>query len=239
MAINLPIVLNPAAFPAGYCPTSWQQLANDLAQLTTGYLEGNYSTFNYGPTTPGVNDRSKPWLRTTASGLPDSWYVYGGSTVAAWIWPHPVAALSDFRVMYAGSAVSITTLDGGDSNPIGDASGPFWEIDTAFESRSPMGVAAVISGTATPFPVGTNYGEAQHTLTSSELPSHAHTISAGTTLDVNGGGTRTLFGTDDAAIFTTTRNSGSVGSDAAHNTVHPVRAVYMLKRTARIYKKAP
>ena len=239
MAINLPVVLNPAAFPAGYCPTSWQQFANDFASLTTGYLEGNYSTFNYGSSTPSVNDRAKPWLRTTATGLPDSWYVYGGTTVAAWIWPHPVPALSDFRMMYSGSSASITTLDGGDSDPIGPASGPFWEIDSAFESRSPMGVAAVVSGTAVPFPVGTNYGEAQHTLVTDELPKHTHTISAAINMDVDQTSTRTIFGADDPAVFTTTRNTGETGNDQPHNTVHPVRAVYILKRTARIYKKAP
>lgn len=238
MPINLPIHINPFSFPSGYCPATWNVFVNDLTSRITGYVEGTYNLFNYGPTAPtDPNDRLKPWLKLDGSGFPVSWYVYVGGTVAAWVWPHEIAASSAFRQIFTGPSTDIDTLDGGEAGAVTDSSGPFWAIDSAFEARSPMGVAAVIPGTATAFPVTTNYGEAQHTLTTAEMPSHTHSISATPpTYDINGASTRTLFGTGD--YFTTTGNTGAAGSGGAHNNVHPVYAVYFLKRTARIYRRA-
>jgi len=238
MPINLPIHLNPFSFPSGYCPTSWNQFVADFVARTTGYLEGSYNTFNYGQTAPtDPNDRMKPWLKLDTNGFPVSWYVWVGNTVAAWVWPHEIQAGSGFRQIYTGLPATIDTLDGGEAGAVTDSSGPFWAIDSVFEARSPMGVAAVIPGTATPFPVTTNYGEAQHTLTLAEIPDHTHTISATPpTYDINGASTRTLFGTGD--YFTTTGNTGTSGGGDEHNNVHPVIAVYFLKRTARIYRRA-
>ena len=233
MPINLPIVLNPPDFAPGYCPASWPEFANALAAGMTGYLQGQYNTFNYGNTAPEPDDRVKPWLRLNSDGTMDRWYVYASG---AWMCPHELEAGSDFLQMWTGDPADIATLDGANFTG-GPATGPFWEIYSAMEGKSPMGVAPVVPGTATPFPVGTDYGEGQHTLTLAEMPKHSHTMKANPTADINGGG-RTINGEGDPA-FSAFTNTSEQGADTAHNNIHPVRAVYFLKRTSRIFRVAP
>ena len=74
---------------------------------------------------------------------------------------------------------------------------------------------------------GTTGGEATHTLTVDEMPSHTHTYSIATTTGNDAGG-------DGVQYYRThsTATSGSTGGGLAHNNMPPYIAVYVWKRTA-------
>lgn len=88
-------------------------------------------------------------------------------------------------------------------------------------------------------------GEKAHTLTTAEMPAHAHALGTSISLTATGsasGGTTENGGISVAQGGTTGRfthpvgtgggNSGSAGGDGAHNNLQPYIAVYMWKRTA-------
>ena len=67
-------------------------------------------------------------------------------------------------------------------------------------------------------------GEETHTLTTTEMPAHTHTVQASNTQ--GGSGTKVAIGTGSATAIT----SDSSGSDGAHNNVQPVIVVnYIIK----------
>lgn len=92
---------------------------------------------------------------------------------------------------------------------------------------------------------GTNYtagdvgGEAQHTLTTAEMPNHYHTgvfwastSSEREVVNDSGSGKRLLQSTNNAGGGGSHYYTGSVGSGNAHNNMPPYLAVYVWKRTA-------
>ena len=81
---------------------------------------------------------------------------------------------------------------------------------------------------------GTEGGEASHTLTNNEIPSHTHNINAsysnpGSETCVNG---KLLAGNDNNSWLWEFTNTGSAGDGEAHNNMPPYLAVYMWKRVA-------
>ena len=76
------------------------------------------------------------------------------------------------------------------------------------------------------YAAGSTGGEAEHTLTVDEIPSHKHTI---------GYGTNTIGGTVERPNFSTTKTSAettATGGGQAHNNMPPYLAVYVWQRTA-------
>ena len=81
---------------------------------------------------------------------------------------------------------------------------------------------------------GTEGGEASHTLTNNEIPSHTHNINAsysnpGSETSVNG---KLLAGNDNNSWLWEFASTGSAGDGEAHNNMPPYLAVYMWKRVA-------
>lgn len=81
---------------------------------------------------------------------------------------------------------------------------------------------------------GTFGGEAVHTLTTNEIPSHTHNINAGyanigSASSVNG---KLLAGDDNNGWLWDFASTGSTGGGEAHNNMPPYLAVYMWKRVA-------
>ena len=81
---------------------------------------------------------------------------------------------------------------------------------------------------------GTFGGEAVHTLTDNEIPSHTHNINAGyanigSASSVNG---KLLAGDDNNGWLWDFASTGSTGGGEAHNNMPPYLAVYMWKRVA-------
>ena len=233
---NLTIItLTAPSLPVNYCPTNYQQLANDIiggTQATFNSAIGN-SFFNFGPTVPTLNNQIYPWLDENGF-----WWVFSNGY---WTRRNPVAAGGSERRIYVGTTSDLQTYDGGNTNTASDWSGPMWEVDTAFEARFPVGVGTFaasgvvsVNGTTTSTAVA---GEDKHTLVVGEVPSHTHQI-----LDqyIN----LVQRGTADSGVFSATNRSEgtanllpttSSGGGAAHNNLPPFYGVYFIKRTARIY----
>lgn len=233
---NLTIItLTAPSLPVNYCPTNYQQLANDIiggTQATFNSAIGN-SFFNFGPTVPTLNNQIYPWLDENGF-----WWVFSNGY---WTRRNPVAAGGSERRIYVGTTSDLQTYDGGNTNTASDWSGPMWEVDTAFEARFPVGVGTFsasgvvsVNGTTTSTAVA---GEDKHTLVVGEVPSHTHQI-----LDqyIN----LVQRGTADSGVFSATNRSEgtanllpttSSGGGAAHNNLPPFYGVYFIKRTARVY----
>ena len=222
------ITLTPPSLPIGYCPSNYQQLANDVisgTQATFNSTIGN-SFFNYGPTTPALNNQVYPWLDEDGN-----WWIYKDGY---WLRKNPVAIGSSERRVYVGTTTDLQTYDGGNTNTLSNWSGPMWEVDTEFEARFPVGAGTfaasgvvVVQGKVTSTAVA---GEDKHTLTIPEMPSHTHSFFPLVTADANNGGANGVQYGATANVATS-----STGGDAAHNNLPPFYGVYFIKRTARVY----
>jgi len=204
-----------------------------LVSLITANLAGSLDTVNTGSTTPDASNRDKPWIRENSDGTDDGvWQFYNGY----WVQKHP-----DFVgkvVMYEGALADIPTLDGGESAAVSNITGPFWEEVTEMRARSPIHPGTLPSTTVVN--VGDNIGEEKHQLTVAEMPSHRHEwdtsdgqlilaqVTSGKVNDIN----RT--GSLDYAYADPVLNTGG---DTAHNTLHPARGIYFIRRTARLYRR--
>lgn len=229
------ITLTPPSLPIGYCPTNYQQLANDVISGTQANFNSSIgnSFFNYGPTTPALNNQVYPWLDENGN-----WWIFQSGY---WLRQHPIAAGSAERRIYVGTTTDLQTYDGGNTNAPSNWSGPMWEVDTLFEARFPVGAGTFaasgvvsVNGTTTSTAVA---GEDKHTLVTAEMPSHTHQI-----LDqyIN----LTQRGSADTSVFSATNRSEGVanllpttssGGDAAHNNLPPFYGVYFIKRSSRVY----
>lgn len=91
-------------------------------------------------------------------------------------------------------------------------------------------------GRSSSYPVGSMGGEATHTLTVSEMPSHQHRFGVGITGNVSDylGGSEAAYGIEPGDTTKTGSNyyTNSIGGDAAHNNMPPYLSVYIWKRTA-------
>lgn len=93
-----------------------------------------------------------------------------------------------------------------------------------FRSRSPMGQGRLDGNIANPlYQLGNEFGELSHALTVGELAPHSHTNPVPPYGLVVGGSNQVPFGA--GLGLAGIGDTGSAGSGAAHNTVHPVTVV--------------
>ena len=228
------ITLTPPNLPVGYCPNNYQQLANDVISGTQANFNSSIgnSFFNYGPTTPALNNQVYPWLDENGN-----WWIFQSGY---WLRQHPIAAGSAERRIYVGTTTDLQTYDGGNTNSPSNWSGPMWEVDTLFEARFPVGAGTFaasgvvsVNGTTTSTAVA---GEDKHTLVTAEMPKHSHTMTWDSQDTAGGNQLKTLYYGPDANVPNDiVKNSGDAGGDAAHNNLPPFYGVYFIKRTARVY----
>jgi hypothetical protein len=243
------ITLTPPSLPVGYCPLNYQNLANDIisgTQATFNSSIGN-SFFNFGSSTPALNNQVYPWLDEKGN-----WWV---RVNGYWARQHPVSINSSERRIFAGPAADILSYDGGDGTATATAmTGPMWEIDANFDARFPVGVGAFaasgtvnVNGTSTTTSV---VGEDQHLLTTAEMPTHTHQVSiktfghGGSDGDrvAADGGTSSPTLTNNVSVFPSSTFDPDVdaiaantGGNVAHNNLPPFYGVYFIKRTIREY----
>lgn len=234
---NLTLVtLTPPSLPVGYCPNNYQQLANDIisgTQATFNSSIGN-SFFNFGPTTPALNNQIYPWLDEDGN-----WWV---RVNGYWARKNPIAFNSSERRIFVGTAADVLSYDGGDGTATSTniMTGPMWVVDTSFDARFPVGVGAFtasgtvsVNGTTTSTAIS---GEDQHTLTVAEIPSHTHLMTWDSQDTSGGNQLKTLYlGPDANVLNDITKNTGSSGGDTAHNNLPPFYGVYFIKRSGRVY----
>lgn len=235
------LTISPPSFATGYCWTDPQTFANDFASGASVVFGGDMNIFNYGDSTPSAANQVYPWLRKIGD-YPDRWYVYYNGQ---WLAKHEIPYSSNYRAMWVGTTTELLTFDGGMNEAVGidGWTGPFWEVDTEFAAKSPMG-PGTLATSGTVVSVATNYGDEKHTLTEAQLPSHDHgsptdagvqaflTWNPSTT-----GGAYNISGGGAAQMGTSATSTALAGSGEAHSSLHPVRGIYTIKRTARIYRK--
>lgn len=188
-------------------------------------------------TKPAEIDQDKMWIKVDGSTQPEGQFVFGGGS---WIWPHEVPAAGPERRLYVGTAASIDTYDGGSAGAVTDRTGPFWEIDTDFQARMPLGVGTLpVSGTVVS--VTDTGGVDEHTLAEENIPEHDHGMPLGSgemrTAVAPGSGNNN----DDAVSggglvsYDTFTAFGQAAPTPLNNTP-PYVGCYFLKRTARVYR---
>lgn len=229
------ITLTPPSLPVGYCPSNYQQLANDVISGTQANFNSSIgnSFFNFGPNPPALNNQVYPWLDEDGN-----WWVYNQGR---WARKNPVSKTSDERRIYVGTTTDLLSYDGGDGTATAtDFTGPMWQVDTEFEARFPVGAGTfaasgvvVVQGKVTSTAVA---GEDKHTLVSAEMPKHSHTMTWDSQDTSGGNQLKTLYyGPDANVVNDIVKSSGDAGGDAPHNNLPPFYGVYFIKRTSRVY----
>ena len=85
------------------------------------------------------------------------------------------------------------------------------------------------------YPAGSQGGEAEHTLSTDEMPAHSHAIYSGWGDVVSGVNDAYRYHTwagNDRGWKTGTLGTNSIGGGSAHNNMPPYLSVYIWKRTA-------
>lgn len=239
MPQNATIVFTSGVIPEGFCHKTWQSTFNMFTSLLSGYLPGAYSTFNYGSTTPSVDDQDKPWLQLEVDGTPLGWYIYrNGEWVRAQ--KHPFSP--GFVQYYYGDSADILTLDGGTTG------NPFWRPCDGtngmpdLRGRFLVGTGAGAGLTART--LAETGGEEKHVLTAAELAAHTHDPDSThnnlikdcspTGKGVDGDSQTDLTSTTIPDI-TKCAAIASVGDDQAHENMPPFYALHIIMRTSRLY----
>ncbi len=243
------ITLTPPSLPVAYCPLNYQNLANDIisgTQATFNSSIGN-SFFNFGASTPALNNQVYPWLDENGN-----WWV---RINGYWARENPLPPNTSERRIFVGTTADVLSYDGGDGTATAtQMTGPMWEIDSAFAARFPVGVgtfatsgAVSVNGTTTSTAVA---GEDQHLLTTAEMPTHTHQVSiktfghGGSDGDrvAADGGTSSPTLTNNVTAFPSSTLDPDVdaiaansGGNVAHNNLPPFYGVYFIKRSGRVY----
>ncbi len=173
--INIPLF--PPSLPPGYCFTSWQQLLIDFFTGAVGVFPGNIGTgFNFGNGVPSVNNQSLPWIRTDVNNALEGTYSFA---FGKWVRPYRVPpGPNDERLIWGGSLTDLYNYDGGDGTdptitPPTNITGSFWQADTVFACRMPIGAGTLplSLGVINPGDLG---GLELVSLDVKEMPPHSH-----------------------------------------------------------------
>jgi len=251
MANDAVITFSFAGLPAGYCFTTAERFALDIAAGLQGYLPGAYSTIVRSSTEPAAADRDKVWVQVNADGA------FTGRTFTfaygTWVMQNPRRDPAE-RVWFEGSEADAWLYDGGSGDdPSSTAptvtTGAMWEVDTNYDFRFPL--AAGTSPKPTTVSVGDTGGEEDHVLTAIEVAKHQHPVwpadgGDGNTgklwshFDAGGescasGTSKPIIPTDDCSDQTALNATQQTDGDAGHNNMPPYRVGYWLKPTIRQY----
>lgn len=195
--MSLQTQLSALIVPSG---TEFPGTVQELLQLIAQYEEitglENFTGINFGPTTPGADNRDRPWFKTAGSGNPIGWYAWDGSDwvrIPLVIPSGPTAdrpASPEPRTQYFDTDISValiytdgawTTLAGSPGDvkhvkaPTIDEAltrNPGWIQDPDSLGRS-IGGAGSGAG-LTPRAYGEQLGEEETTLHLDNIPTHQH-----------------------------------------------------------------
>ena len=153
-------------------------------------------------------------------------------------------------MMWTTALPTMTTFDGGDANPTSAISGPMWEVVTALQARSPIGVGTLPSGAI--LNVGDTGGSETVTLGPTNMPAHGHDLWVGSSDGSTSGirealqtvnnphsGTDAQYASSDGVTghnnYVKNSYGDASGNAVAHTNMPPYLAVYLLRRTARLF----
>jgi len=252
------LVILPASLPEGTCwpadPDAYQKLILGLARVKLPASSGGGVVI--GQNAPGSTDWDKLWVRTDSSGSLIRQYLHDGHGL--WTSPHPEPPSTSKRYLWVGVENDLLTFDEGADEPVGDVTGPFWQVDHAFDGRFP--VAPGIVDDDLTIAVGDQAGEKEVKLTTNQIAAHKHLSPMRTRL-----ANLDVAYTDFQGTVAFTDTTGKVEIDTnhyddflhaytdfnplpdasgddpggvqAHNNMPPYRGVFIIKRTARKFYK--
>lgn len=237
---NLLLPIQAGTLPQGYCFVSWQQTLLDFADNMSAVLENGRSYYNYGDTAPAPEFQIYPWLNSNDM----RWYRFSGQ----WITNHEFLPGRHTWEEFATEA-EIWGFDGGDgsnpsTSPPTTTAGAMWELDTAYNGRSPMSPGVIVnSNPAKTLGYGEDFGEGAHLQTVEEVGPHVHLINPSQMVasPSSGAAQGILFGGtgDILTPLTIAQNTYAAAGQQRGNVVHPVRGMACIVRTARLYRTAP
>lgn len=150
MPIDNTLQVTAATFPVGYCPRSNQQLANDIAAGMRVTFTGTFTTIT-SSTEPSVEYRGSIWIKTDAT----SGAVLGEFTFSSiygiWLayhWPFNIVPTRE-RKLFVGTTGQLEVFDGGEAGAVTETTGAFWEEDTLWQDKFPLGVGTLIVSAGT------------------------------------------------------------------------------------------
>lgn len=137
-------------FPTGYCPSSQQQFANDIAAALEVFFPNELAQIWLSPNQPSVEMRDRIWAKQDAStGTVTGFYTWN-VTVGQWTRPHFQNGTPTYeRRIFVGSLTNLELYEGGEPGTVSASTGPFWEQDTAFANTWPLGIGALIAAPLT------------------------------------------------------------------------------------------
>ncbi len=242
---TLNVTTVPGSLPAGYCwPASPQTYYNDIIDILSAYISGEFNLFAFGASEPDPASRGLPWIKVDALNNFDGLYTYGQFSV--WARPHPTPASGDERRLWVGTEASLQTYDGGEIAAVTATTGPFWEVDHDFDFRVPLGPGTSPDGTVVA--EGDNGGEEFHVLAISEMPLHGHPYrlntlggfdisdpTGGLIMEATAGSNTNMAASTATPSDTAGQQIGGEGGGLRHQNMPPYRGCFLIKRTARIY----
>ena len=243
--------LNIGTLPQGFCPATWQAALNGIGGALTVDIP-SASGFTISVTKP--SSTGNVWYRIDSLGRFLGIYIFGQGS---WLSAHPLA--SGLTQWWFAALPNFATFDGGDSSSVGPASGPMWQ--QAMDGNGTLIAAKFIVSAGTlpstaVLSLGGVGGEEQHTLATSEIPAHQHSLVVGASpgggqstsyvvpgsgsyiaQSLNGGNTTEGYAltADSTGAIPATGLSSNVGSSGSHNTMPPYVVGYLLQRTARLF----
>lgn len=183
----IPVVIQWGNLPEGACFQDPESYKNLIFSLLSASVSGNFSGVVISPTLPDPSQQSNLWVKTDPYGNPIGNFLFSSGQ---WIWPHPIAPGTGYRMIWRGTEADLWSFDGGDgSDPIATpptaTTGAMWQIDTDFSFRFPLGMGngntatnpvAYDGGPATTVLQGATGGEERHVLITDEEAIHRHFI---------------------------------------------------------------
>lgn len=237
------LAVSPGTLPAGWCPSSYQDILNNFSAnqtVTVPDSNGNVIVSSTAPT-----DTTAVWVRLDSFGRPLGVYYFASG---AWLSPHPLQP--GITMIWTTTLPTLTTFDGGDANPVSAISGPMWEVVTALQAKLPIGVGTLPGGTV--LSVGDTGGAETVTLDLTNIPEHEHELWAGgsdgtasgirealQTVNNPHAGTSAAYAESDGVTghnnWVKAVGGDGSGNAVAHTNMPPYVAIYFLRRTARLY----
>lgn len=241
--MSLTIPVQTGTVPTGFCPSNYQDIANQFAAIFSVTIPGSNAGVVIQPNKP--TDQTVYWVQLDTFGRPVRPYVFAQG---AWLSLHP--DVPGTTIIWTGVLPDFTTFDGGDANSISAISGPMWQ--QALDANNNLIAAQFLLAAGTlpsgsVIATGTVGGEEKHTLTLSELAPHTHDVKLLHGNSYTGEPNQLIVGNgqSDPMNFTAPNAALSAGGDPStgtppatalpHNTLPPYVGVYFLQRTARLF----
>ena len=170
--MSTPLIIG--SLPQGFCPTNYQMMLNGFGAALSVNIP-SASGITKSSTKPSIN--TDIWFQIDSLGRYIRTYIFGQGS---WLSTHPIAP--GLTQWWFRTLPDFTTFDGGDSNAVGDFSGPMWQQakdgnGTVIAAQFPVTAGTLPS--ATVLAIGGVGGEENHILTAGEGaldPAHKHIL---------------------------------------------------------------